>query len=95
MYKEIKCLRCDKILEYVKSENLQLGKEYGFSNQPSWAAGALYCDIYVCPECGEFYFIKGEIRPENELVKCKWCCKKVDPSFPKCPICGHSFDEKW
>ncbi|MBE6899686.1 MAG: hypothetical protein E7479_03350 [Ruminococcaceae bacterium] len=96
MYKEIKCIQCGKTLDYIKSADIQLGKDTGiFSDSGQWGAGTLYCDIYICPECGEYHFIKGEKKPEGELVKCKWCCKKVDASYPKCTNCGRSFDEKW
>ncbi|MBQ7874352.1 MAG: hypothetical protein IJ306_04220 [Oscillospiraceae bacterium] len=97
MYKEIKCLRCDKTMEFVKKEFLQLGSD-GYLSRNNRLAGALYCDIYICPECGEYHFIKAgdESKDSNaKLIKCKFCLKKYHESYPHCPICGHRQDEEW
>lgn len=90
MYKEIKCLRCGKILDFVQRKYIQLGKESRYT--PGWATDALQCEIYVCPECGEYHFFKAENDLENpdvELVKCNWCKIKHDKNYPFCPECGH------
>lgn len=82
MYKEIKCLRCDKNLEFVKQEH--------------WASGAVLSDIYVCPECGEIHFFKADDdtqNPDIELVKCTFCMKKYDKNYPHCPHCGKKLGE--
>lgn len=93
MYKEIKCARCGKIMEFIKRSPLQLGRDTGFfSDSQQWATGFLNCDIYFCNDCGEFYFFKPENDLENpglELVKCGWCKKQYDKNYPFCPECGH------
>ncbi len=88
MYKEITCARCGKILEFVKSGAVQLGRETMFLDR-DYEKDFLPVDIYLCPECGEYHFIKCEPCKKEELIKCKWCCKMVDPTYPHCPNCGH------
>ncbi|MBR2639692.1 MAG: hypothetical protein IKL18_00780 [Oscillospiraceae bacterium] len=90
MYKEIKCEKCGKIMEFVIRKPIQLGVESRFA--PGWASDSLPCEIYVCPECGEYHFYKPENDLENpnvELVKCNWCKKQYDKNYPFCPECGH------
>ena len=95
MYKELKCPRCGEKLEFIKKENIQFGTRRLYSMKTSEPADFLPCDIYICPECGEYHFLKSEDCPKEELVKCKWCLKMVDPSYPHCSRCGHRFDEEW
>ena len=90
MYKEMKCLRCGKIMEFVKRKPIQLGQESRYT--PGFASDCLPAEIYVCPECGEYHFFKPENDLENpdvELVKCNWCKKQYDKNYPFCPECGH------
>ena len=90
MYKEIKCLRCGKNMEFVIRKPIQLGIESRFA--AGWSNDSLPCEIYVCPECGEYHFYKPENDLENpdvELVKCNWCKKQYDKNYPFCPECGH------
>lgn len=94
MYKEIKCLRCDKIMNFLKRDHLQLGKETRWV--PGWMNDAFNCDIYICPECGELHFFKAEDDEKNpslELVKCTFCMKKYDKNYPHCPHCGKKLGE--
>ncbi|MBR3953342.1 MAG: hypothetical protein IKJ82_07045 [Oscillospiraceae bacterium] len=91
MYKNVKCQSCGVSLEFVKQEHLQLGKDSYFGKLEHWASGALFCDIYVCPECGEIHFFKADDdtkNPEAELRKCGFCMKKYDKNYPHCPHCG-------
>ena len=94
MYKEIKCARCGKTLEFVKQAGVQLGRQTLFFDR-DYEKDFILTDIYVCPECGEYHFFKYELLKKEELVKCKWCCKMVDPNYPHCPVCGHKEGELW
>ena len=90
MYKEIKCERCGKTLEFVIRKPIQLGQESRYT--PGWANDSLPCEIYVCPKCGEYHFFRPENdleNPEVELIKCNWCKKQYDKNYPFCPECGH------
>ena len=90
MYKEIKCEKCGKTMEFVIRKPIQLGVESRYT--PGWASDSLPCEIYVCPKCGEYHFYKLENDLENpdvELVKCGWCKKQYDKNYPFCPECGH------
>ena len=51
MEKNISCLRCNKKMQFVKKEYIQLGKETLFRQSANMFAGAMLSDIYVCPEC--------------------------------------------
>lgn len=93
MYKEITCARCGKVLEFVKQENLQFGTEGMFFDR-DYSKGHMPVDIYLCPDCGELHFFKVEPCEKEKLIKCKWCCHMVDPSYPHCPDCGHN-PTKW
>ena len=88
MYKAIKCERCGNTLDFVRQDNIQFGKESMFFDR-DYSKGHLPVDIYICPECEEYHFIKTQPCKKEELVKCKWCCQMVDPSYPFCPECGH------
>ena len=94
MYKEMKCLRCGKTLEFLKQDNIQFGKESMFLDR-DYSKGHLPVDIYICPECEEYHFIKTHPCEKEKLIKCKWCCKMVDPNYPCCPVCGHKEGDKW
>lgn len=91
MYKEIKCEKCGKTMEFVIRKPIQLGS-VGFGPNYGFASDSLPCEIYVCPECGEYHFYKPENDLENpdvELIKCNWCKKQYDKNYPFCPECGH------
>ena len=90
MYKEIKCEKCGKTMEFVIRKPIQLGVESRYT--PGWASDSLPCEIYVCPKCGEYHFYKPENDLENpdvELIKYNWCKKQYDKNYPFCPECGH------
>lgn len=90
MYKEIKCEKCGKTMEFVIRKPIQLCVESRYT--PGWASDSLPCEIYVCPKCGEYHFYKPENdlkNPDVELVKCNWCKKQYDKNYPFCPECGH------
>ena len=65
MYKEMKCLRCGKTLEFVKQDNIQFGKESMFLDR-DYSKGHLPVDIYICPECEEYHFIKKITQADKQ-----------------------------
>ncbi|MBR5309834.1 MAG: hypothetical protein IKU42_01760 [Oscillospiraceae bacterium] len=94
MYKELKCARCGVNLEFIKQTSLDIHR----GNTRIDALKELFylpVDIYLCPECGEYHFIKTQPCEKEKLVKCKWCCKMVDPDYPCCPVCGHKPGDQW
>ncbi len=88
--KNIKCLRCNHEMEYIMTEDIQLGKEsFLFGNWPNLLAGGLEVSIYSCPKCGKLEFFKAADDEEKlPQVKCKKCGKEYDFDYPKCPYCG-------
>lgn len=87
--KTIKCLRCDKKMRYIMTENIQLGKQgFFFGEWTHLLAGGLEVEIYTCPECGKIEFFQSGV-PEEGLpqVTCPNCGKEHDFDYPKCPHC--------
>ena len=97
MYKEMKCLRCGKTLEFIKQTTLDTrrGNPGLFSSEKIKESYFLTVDVYLCPECMEYHFIKPQPCEKEKLIKCKWCCQMVDPSYPHCPECGHKEGDQW
>ena len=92
------CLRCDVPMEFVKRENVQLGKTGIFSGD--WSnifAGALDVVIFTCPKCGKLEFFRGELyeaAQERESASdriaqttCSTCGTQHDMDDPQCPRC--------
>ena len=99
--KHLKCLRCDREMEFMMRENSQLGKTGWFlGDWGNLLAGALDVAVYTCPECGKLEFFRGE-HGEGEAdgdsiarIECPVCGAKYDLDSPKCPRCGAKND-KW
>ena len=97
MYKEMKCARCGKTLDFIKQATIDThrGSPSLLSSDKIKEIYYLSVDVYLCPECGEYHFIKPTPCEKEKMVKCKWCLKMVDPSYPCCPNCGHKDGDQW
>ncbi len=90
MMKSINCLRCDKKMDYIMTEDIQLGKQsFIFGDWPNLLAGALTVSVYRCPECGKIEFFSDERGEHLPQVTCPNCGKEHDFDYPKCPHCNH------
>ena len=100
MSRDLKCLRCDRSMEFLGREKLQLG-QYGvlLGHIPNLIDGALELDLWSCPECGKVEmfrpeFSKGQAtnytEPGLPQVRCPNCGNQHDFDYPKCPYCGHA-----
>ena len=94
---KLNCLRCNIPMEFVKRENVQLGKTGFFSGDWSnlWA-GALDVAIFTCPQCGKLEFFRGDQYDEGEVLLaedsiaqtiCPTCGTEHDLDDPQCPRC--------
>ena len=98
---KLKCLRCDVPMQFVKRENMQLGKT-GFliGDWGNLLAGALDVAIFTCPVCGKLEFFRGELYDElpgdTSIAKitCPTCGIRYEMDYPKCPRCGEK-NSKW
>ena len=85
-------------MEFVKRENVQLGKTGIFSGD--WSnifAGALDVAIFACPQCGKLEFFRGELYEETQTgefasdhiaqTTCPVCGIRHDLDDPQCPRC--------
>ncbi|SEW12600.1 hypothetical protein [[Clostridium] fimetarium] len=95
MKRELKCLRCDQQMEYMKSEKIQLGQTgYFWGNLSNLTAGALEVDIYICNTCGKIEFFQAEEQEDIDHIAqrvCPRCGKLHDMDYPKCPFCKYNF----
>ena len=90
MMKSINCLRCDKKMDYIMTEDIQLGKQsFIFGDWPNLLAGALTVSVYRCPKCGKIEFFSDEGGDSLPQVTCPNCGKEHDFDYPKCPHCNH------
>ena len=89
--KAVKCLRCDKKMDYIMTENIQLGKHsFFFGDWAHLLAGGLEVKICICPECGKIeFFHAGGRDAELPQVVCPNCGKMHDFDYPKCPYCNY------
>lgn len=99
--KKLKCLRCDRDMEFMMRENIQLGKTgWIIGDWGNLLAGALDVAVYTCPECGKLEFFRGERgeaeKPCDRIAQneCPVCGAEYDLDSPKCPRCGAKND-KW
>lgn len=99
----LKCTRCDRDMEFMMREQLQLGKTGWFMGDlGNLLAGALDVAVYSCPQCGKLEFFRGDMYEEPpkgfggsgiSLVKCPKCGDRYDMDYPKCPRCGAKNDK--
>lgn len=97
--KELKCLRCSAEMEFLKEENLQLGKTgWLLGDWPNLIAGAMRVKIFRCRNCGKLEFFSGDemfetLDEEQESPRkvCPVCSAELDEGCPCCPICGFRF----
>ncbi len=100
--KELRCLRCDRPMDFLMREKIQLGEASPWLGQRSNViAGALEADFYVCPGCGKLELFRPdggkpeepEEGPAEELLsplsaKCPDCEAIVGLYSVICPECG-------
>lgn len=100
MGRDLDCLRCGNLMQFVKSEKLQLGQTGWFwGDIPNLMAGSLETDIYICDECGKIEFYQTKLDHENledqedqiAQIKCPNCGKTHDIDYPKCPFCKYDY----
>ena len=97
MKTDLKCLRCGEAMQYLGTEDFQLGKTGFFlGDLPNLFAGAMRLSVYRCPACGKvefFSFEPMESEDEYEIpqVRCPRCKQMHDMDYPKCPFCGHDY----
>lgn len=101
--KEIRCLRCNELMQFYKRDEIQLGTA-GFimGNIDNIVSGSVDTEMYACPICGklEFFLAKTEELIETEnyegedeilQVVCPECGASHDMDYPKCPECGYKY----
>ena len=97
MKTDLKCLRCGEGMQYLGTEDFQLGKTGFFlGDLPNLLAGAMRLSVYQCPSCGKVEFFSFEPpEPEEEYeipqVRCPRCKQMHDMDYPKCPFCGYDY----
>ncbi len=93
--RDLKCLRCQEPMRYIKSEKLQLGQTGWFlGDLPNLLSGAMEVEIYACPACGKLELYQStKTAAEKDLpqVKCPKCGKTHDFDYPKCPFCKFQY----
>ena len=95
--RKLSCLRCDTPMEYILTENLQLGKtSWVMGDIPNLLAGALLVEVYICPQCGKIEFYRGPeeaVTSEATLPQktCPRCGMLHDFDMPKCPYCKYDY----
>ena len=98
MKKDLKCLRCSETMQYVGTEDFQLGRTGFFLGDiPNLLAGAMTLSVYRCPSCGKVEFFSFEPLETEDTedriaqVRCPRCKQTHDMDYPKCPHCGHDY----
>ena len=90
---EKRCSNCGGIMQYLGDDKIQLGQAGLLLGHLSnlWH-GALYVEIWECPECGKLDLYRGEGPREEEghmaQTVCPNCGAEHDLDDPKCPYCG-------
>ena len=90
MSKEIECLRCNTLMQYLGQQQFQLGKTgWLMGDFPNLIAGAMEFSVYCCPACGKIEFFRPKDSGEQTIaqVKCPHCGAMHDLDDPKCPFC--------
>ena len=90
---EKRCSNCGGTMQYLGDDTIQLGQTGLLLGHLSnlWH-GALYVEIWECPECGKLDLYRGEGPREEEghmaQTVCPNCGTEHDLDDPKCPYCG-------
>ncbi|MCI9308610.1 MAG: zinc-ribbon domain-containing protein [Oscillospiraceae bacterium] len=90
---EKRCSNCGGTMQYLGDDKIQLGQAGLLLGHLSnlWH-GALYVEIWECPECGKLDLYRGEGPREEEghmaQTVCPNCGAEHDLDDPKCPYCG-------
>lgn len=105
--REMKCLRCGKVMAFLKQEKLQLGQTGFFlGDWPNLLAGALDVEIYGCDHCGKLEFMMPgyaeSSTEEPELEEVEFLPPEEGRSIVgvsvegvpqvECPRCGRQHD---
>ena len=74
MERKLSCLRCGQAMQFLRRENLQLGKTGWLTGDwGNLVAGALDVAILQCPGCGKLEFFRGDFafkeRTEEPLAQ--------------------------
>ena len=98
MKTDLKCLRCGEAMQYLGTEDFQLGKTGFFlGDLPNLFAGAMRLSVYRCPACGKVEFFSFEPMESEEeeyripQVQCPRCKRMHDMDYPKCPFCKYDY----
>lgn len=95
MEQDLLCLRCDREMNHIRTEKLQLGQTgWILGDLPNLLAGSMEVDIYSCPKCKKLeFFLADTIPMEEELPqkKCPSCGMQHDFDYPKCPFCKYDY----
>lgn len=91
---EKRCSNCGHSMEYLKTEQIQLGKtSFVLGDWPNLLAGALDVEIWGCPSCRKLDFYgggpAGEDWEEDHIAQttCPVCGCVHDLDDAKCPRC--------
>ena len=89
------CTNCKTEMQFMKREQLQLGKtSWFFGDWPNLLAGAQEVEFWVCPECSklDFYLVHsdGDSDAGDAMARiiCPVCGVEHELDDPKCPRCG-------
>ena len=97
MKTDMKCLRCGEAMQYMGTEDFQLGKSgWLLGDLPHLLSGAMRLSVYRCPACGKvefFSFASAGDEEEGRIaqIACPRCKQMHDMDYPKCPFCGYDY----
>ena len=94
MKKAVICLHCDRKMNLIRTEKLQLGQTgWILGDLPNLLAGAMDVDIYSCPSCRKLEFYQGDGEADQQASSgiaqkiCPKCGLEHDLDDPRCPRC--------
>ena len=96
MNRDINCLRCNKKMQYIANEKLQLGQTgWLLGDLSNLLAGALEVSIYCCKSCGKIELFRPEAPDSTQdriaQRQCPHCGQLHDLDYPSCPFCKHKY----
>jgi len=100
--RKLVCLRCGTEMNFIKSEDIQLGRVGFFGNRSQHLAGAMSIDFFACPHCGKLeMFSASPLRTADDEEEeedadipqrlCPNCGMSHDFDAPRCPNCGYDY----